>query len=93
MAQFNPTELASSLQRLGAQGQNTAEPGEPGKDKELIKTESKTRPPALPPCAADNQGPAFFCTQPKWLLSRANQPNDGPVPKRELAVKTRYHRG
>lgn len=60
MAQFNPTGLPSSLQGLGAQGQNTGELGEPDKDKELIKTESKIRPPALPPCAADTQGPALL---------------------------------
>lgn len=44
------------LQGLGAQGQNTGELGELDKDKELIKTESKTRPPALPSWAAGTRG-------------------------------------
>jgi hypothetical protein len=64
MAQFNPTELPSSLQGLGAQGQNTGELGEPYKDKEIIKTESKTRPSSLQPCATATQGPVFLAHSP-----------------------------
>lgn len=41
---------------LGAQGQNTGKLRELDRDKELIKTESKTRPLALPSCAADTRG-------------------------------------